>query len=201
MSGPVYEKLLLAGDQGTGTLRAVQPLILLVGKETERGQIDPVIRPHQLLDRIVGLARIGRSDVEDKFSVHQAGGGIQIDIIVRDLRQDQLEQLPVPFLLFLLFPPFFLVPFPEGIQAIFRDFFALSGGGIEQELQDPFIRPGLFVFVLVTKVFCRRLTHLLYTVQDEFRVGQKEAPHVYDRLQELLLLLIFKPRDIFPHSC
>ena len=201
MSGPVYEKLLLAGDQGTGTLRAVQPLILLVGKETERGQIDPVVRPHQLLDRIVGLARIGRSDVEDKFSVHQAGGGIQIDIIVRDLRQDQLEQLPVPFLLFLLFPPFFLISFPESIQAVFRNFFSLSGGGIEQELQDPFIRPGLFVFVLVTKVFCRRLTHLLYTVQDEFRVGQKEAPHAYDRLQELLLLLIFKPRDIFPHSC
>ena len=149
----------------------------------------------------MGLARIGRSDVEDKFSVHLAGGGIQIDVIVRNLRQDQLEQLPVPSLLFLLFPPFFLISFPKSIQAVFRDFFSLSGGGIEQELQDPFIRPGLFVFVLVTKVFCRRLTHLLYTVQDEFRVGQEEAPHAYDRLQELLLLLIFQSRDIFPHSC
>ena len=106
---PVYEELFLAGDQGAGAFRAVQALILLVGEEAEGGEIDPVFRPHQLLDRVVGLAGIGRPYVQHEFSVHQAGGGIQIHVIVGDLRQDQFEQLPVPSLLFLLFPPFFLL--------------------------------------------------------------------------------------------
>ena len=64
---------LLPGEHGTGDARILDLLINLQGQQTQRPQINPGLRPAQAFQRLIGLAAVGGTDMEDEMTVHLAG--------------------------------------------------------------------------------------------------------------------------------
>ena len=55
--------------------------------QAERAQIDPVFRGLQGFDRVVRLAGVGRTDMQDKAPLHFPRKRKKVDIVVRDSGQ------------------------------------------------------------------------------------------------------------------
>ena len=81
---PLHLAPLLAGHQRTGRAGAVEIVVLLVGQQAERGQIDAALRIFQGFDGLVGLAGIRWTDVQDKMPLHRPGQRIEVRIVPRD---------------------------------------------------------------------------------------------------------------------
>ena len=200
MPGALDQILFLSGHQGAGAFSPVQSLILLVGKEAQGGQIDSGFRPHELFDGIVGLAGIGRSDMEHKLPVHHSGSRIEVDIFVRNSCQHQVKKPSVPSLCLFLLPPFSLPFLPENIGAVFGKFFSLPFSCIHKQLQDFSVISVSFLFEICLQVIGSRLPHPLDTVQNKCRVREKEAGLLHNGFQKLLPFSGRKDGDIFPDS-
>ena len=194
------EELLFAGDQRTGTLGAVHPLILLIGEQAQRRKINPAFRLHEFFDRVMGLTRIRRPDVKHKMPFHAPRCRVQVHIIVGDLREDHLKQLPVPALGLLALAPLLLFPFPEGRQAVLRQNFSLPGGGVHQEPENVPPGPPVFCRKETSEVVLRRPAHRLDDVQDELRLRQKNPRLLRNDLHEFLLFLVGGSTDLIPYG-
>ena len=78
---------------------------------------------------------------------HAAGSRIQVNVIIRDLCEDKLEQLTVPAFGFFFFFSLFFFPFPELSEAVLGKDFSFSGCRVYKEPQD--VPPGPTVFFCI----------------------------------------------------
>ena len=64
---------LLPGNHGTGHLVRIHPVVHLQGQKPQRAEVRPVESRFQTFQGVMGFPAVGRTDVEDKFSLHLPG--------------------------------------------------------------------------------------------------------------------------------
>ena len=154
MGGPFHDMLLFARHQIAGDAVSIGIFVNFKSQQTERPQIDTSPGLLEGLNGVMGLAAVGRSDMENKMPVHLPGRGIKIRVAVGHLTEDILPE-----------PAFPLRPLIDPGKS-------LSVTGIlPQQFLDPFRRKDILEFIQNIKVQFQLVDGDPQTFPDELPVS------------------------------
>ena len=152
----------------------------------------------ELFDRVMGLPRVRRPDMEHKVPLHAPRSRIEVHIIVRDLREHEPEQLLLFPRGFFHLPALFLFSLPEHSKAVPGQDLSFPGRSVHEEPEYIPPVPSLLLRVAPLQEFLRGTSHPLHAVQYEFRVCQENSRSFRNSLKKFQFIPARELPDLFP---